>query len=116
MAKALNDLIGDSIRRNKMRKTAYEYGRTMVWREVGRQYVEMFVQMLDERKNLEVGSIWKQKMLPMITLPEMNLDHLMSLSDNVGLLQHACFGIPDRDHGYSADDVGRGLAAIMTLL
>lgn len=114
MADALNNLIGDSIRRNKMRKSAYEYGRTMVWREVGRQYVGMFVQLLGERKNLEVGSSWKQKMHPLITLPEINLDHLTSLSDNVGLLQHACFGIPDRDHGYSADDVGRGLAAIMT--
>ncbi len=114
MAKALNDLIGDSIRRNKMRKAAYEYGRTMVWREVGRKYVEMFLLMLGERKDLEVGSAWKQKMLPVITLPDIKLDHLMSLSDDVGLLQHACFGIPDRENGYSADDVGRGLAAIMT--
>jgi hypothetical protein len=81
---------------------------------VGRQYVEMFVQMLGERKDLAVKSSWKQKMLPAITLPEIELDHLMSLSDSVGLLQHACFGIPDRDQGYSADDVGRGLAALMT--
>ncbi|MGO9118459.1 MAG: glycosyltransferase [Desulfomonilaceae bacterium] len=114
MAKALNDLIGDSVRRNRMRKAAYEYGRAMVWREVGRQYVEMFLHMLSEREDLEVRSIWKQKMLPLTTLPEIKLDHLMSLSDDVGLLQRACFGIPDRDQGYSADDVGRGLAAIMT--
>ncbi len=114
MANALNDLIGDSLQRNRIRKSAYEYGRTMVWREVGRQYVEMFLQMLSERKNLEVQSAWKQKMLPLITLPDIKLDHLMALSDDVGLLQHASFGIPDRDHGYSADDVGRGLAALMT--
>ena len=114
MAKALNDLIDDSMRRNKMRKAAYEYGRTMVWREVGRQYVEMFVEMLGKRRDLKVKSSWKQKMLPLITLPEIKLDHLISLTDDVGLLQHACFGIPDRNHGYSADDVGRGLAALMT--
>jgi glycosyltransferase involved in cell wall biosynthesis len=114
MANALNDLIGDSLRRNRIRKAAYEYGRTMVWREVGRHYVEMFLQMLSERRDLDVISSWKQKMLPLITLPEINLDHLISLSDDVGLLQHASFGIPDRDHGYSADDVGRGLAALMT--
>jgi len=114
MTNALNDLIGDSLRRNRIRKAAYEYGRTMVWREVGRHYVEMFLQMLGERKDLEVISSWKQKMLPLITLPDINLDHLISLSDDVGLLQHASFGIPNRDHGYSADDVGRGLAALMT--
>lgn len=114
MAEALKGLIGDSMRRNKIRKAAYEFGRTMVWREVGRQYVEMFVQMRSERKDLEVRSTWKQKMLPLITLPEIRLDHLIALSDDVGLLQHASYGIPNRDHGYSADDVGRGLAALMT--
>ncbi len=61
MAKALNDLIGDSVRRNRMRKAAYEYGRTMVWREVGRQYVEMFLDMLRERENLEVRSVLEAK-------------------------------------------------------
>lgn len=115
MANALNDLIGDSVSRNRMRKSAYEYGRTMVWREVGRRYVEMNLEVLRERESLDVGSVWKQKMLPQTAVPELKLDHLISLSDNVGLLQHACYGIPDRDHGYSADDVGRGLAAIMTL-
>jgi glycosyltransferase involved in cell wall biosynthesis/rhamnogalacturonyl hydrolase YesR len=115
MAKALNNLIRDPVRRNKMRKSAYEYGRTMVWREVGRQYVQMFEEMLGRRKDLKVKSSWKQKMLPLITFPEINLNHLISLTDDVGLLQHAYFGVPDRNHGYSADDVGRGLAALMNL-
>ncbi|MGB6064731.1 MAG: glycosyltransferase [Desulfomonilaceae bacterium] len=115
MANALIDLISDSVRRNRMRKSAYEYGRTMTWDEVGRQYAKMFLEVLRERENLDVGSIWTRKRLPQTTLPELKLDHLISLSDNVGLLQHACYGIPHRDHGYSADDVGRGLAAIMTL-
>ena len=114
MAKALNNLIHDSMRRNKMRKAAYEYGRTMVWREVGRQVPGNVCGNAWQAKGLKVKSSWKQKMLPLITLPEINLDHLISLTDDVGLLQHACFGIPDRSHGYSADDVGRGLAALMT--
>ena len=114
MAKALIQLMGDPVRRNKIRKTAYEYGRNMVWREVGRQYVEMFLQVLGDRKNSDVKSVWKQKMLSLATIPEIKLDHLKFLSDDVGLLQHARFGIADRYYGYSADDVGRGLAAIMT--
>ncbi len=113
-ARALIELMSDPVRRNKIRKTAYEYGRNMVWREVARQYVEMFLQVLGERKNSDVKSVWKQKMLSVATIPEIKLDYLKSLSDDVGLLQHACFGVADRNHGYSADDVGRGLAAIMT--
>ena len=73
-----------------------------------------FLQVLGDRKDSEVKSVWKQKMLSLATIPEIKLDHLKFLSDDVGLLQHARFGIADRDYGYSADDVGRGLAAIMT--
>ncbi len=53
MANALIDLIGDPVRRNRIRKAAYEYGRNMVWREVGRRYVEMFLGILSEGKDSE---------------------------------------------------------------
>jgi hypothetical protein len=37
------------------------------------------------------------------------LDHLIALTDDVGLLQHARRNIPNRAHGYCLDDVGRAL-------
>jgi glycosyltransferase involved in cell wall biosynthesis len=113
LSEALTDLIEDSLTRNRIRKNAYAYGRQMVWREVARRYVELFQDVLGEREDKEVREVWKTQIFPQATLPEIRLDHLMELSDDVGLLQHASFGIPDRDHGYSADDVGRGLAALM---
>ncbi|MCA1959418.1 MAG: glycosyltransferase, partial [Desulfomonile sp.] len=114
LSRALLNLIEDPATRNKMRKKAYEYGRLMVWREVGRRYVELFQEVLREREHREVREVWQARMFPQATLPDIKLDHLLALSDDVGLLQHAAFGIPDRDHGYSADDVGRGLALLMT--
>ncbi len=41
--------------------------------------------------------------------PEPPLDHLAALTDDVGLLQHATFDVPNRTCGYCTDDVGRGL-------
>lgn len=114
LSQALIDLIGDPVTRNKIRKKAYEYGRLMVWREVARRYVELFQEVLKEREHREVRQVWKTHMIPQSTLPEIKLDHLFALSDDVGLLQHAAFGIPDRDQGYSANDVGRCLAALMS--
>lgn len=114
LSQALMHLIEDSITRNRMRKKAYDYGRQMVWKEVARNYLNLFEDVLREREHREVREVWKTRMFPQATLPEINLDHMIELSDDVGLLQHAAFGIPDRDHGYSADDVGRGLAALMT--
>ncbi|MGC8605842.1 MAG: glycosyltransferase, partial [Desulfomonilaceae bacterium] len=113
LSDAINKLIEDPVNRNKMRKRAYEFGRSMVWREVARQYVKLFQDVLNERRNREVRHIWKARIFPQATLPEIKLNHLLALSDDVGLLQHAAFGVPDRSHGYSADDVGRGLAALL---
>lgn len=114
LSQALIHLIEDSITRNRMRKKAYDYGRQMVWKEVARNYLSLFEDVLKEREHREVREVWRTRMLPQATLPEINLEHMFELSDDVGLLQHAAFGIPDRDHGYSADDVARGLVVLMT--
>jgi hypothetical protein len=37
------------------------------------------------------------------------LDHLLAMSDDVGILQHATFDVPNRSCGYCTDDVGRAL-------
>jgi hypothetical protein len=36
------------------------------------------------------------------------LDHLIALSDDVGLIQHATWDVPNRSTGYCTDDVARG--------
>jgi hypothetical protein len=42
-------------------------------------------------------------------LPDVKLDHLRVMTDGTGILQHAKFGTPDRDHGYCTDDNARAL-------
>jgi len=42
-------------------------------------------------------------------MPPICLTHLMRLTDDTGLLQHAYYGMPRRSEGYSADDNARGL-------
>ncbi|HEY4441139.1 MAG TPA: hypothetical protein VGN14_11840 [Candidatus Elarobacter sp.] len=37
------------------------------------------------------------------------LDHLLAMTDDVGILQHATLDIPNRSCGYCTDDVGRAL-------
>jgi hypothetical protein len=39
-------------------------------------------------------------------------DHLIRLSDDTGLLEHACGSVPLRQHGYCVDDVARGLLVV----
>jgi hypothetical protein len=44
-------------------------------------------------------------------VPPPALDHLIRLTDDTGLLQHARFTIPNRAHGYCTDDNARGAIA-----
>ncbi len=41
--------------------------------------------------------------------PPLKLDHLHRLTDDVGIIQHAIYSVPDRRHGYSLDDNARAL-------
>jgi hypothetical protein len=51
---------------------------------------------------------------PSITggLPEVDLRHLRSLTDDTGIVQHAFYCVPDRQHGYTTDDNARALNAV----
>ena len=46
-----------------------------------------------------------------LEVPQPALDHLLKLTDDTGLLQHARFTIPNRAHGYCTDDNARGAIA-----
>lgn len=41
--------------------------------------------------------------------PPLKLDHLRRLTDDVGIIQHAIYSVPDPHHGYSLDDNARAL-------
>jgi hypothetical protein len=47
-----------------------------------------------------------------MSIPNLSFDHLLRLSDDVGLLEHARGAIPRRECGYCLDDVSRGLIVL----
>jgi hypothetical protein len=48
----------------------------------------------------------------MTAYPEPNFDHLLRLSDDVGVLKHCRGAIPRREHGYCVDDAARVLIVV----
>lgn len=114
IAEMLIDLLRDEAKRNRLRKNAYQFGRKMIWRQVGNRYAALFEKALvDYRHNARPIQL-RKKTLSRPTLPEIKLQHLQTLTDDTGILQHAAFSVPDRDHGYCTDDNARALmVAIM---
>lgn len=44
------------------------------------------------------------------------LNHVRTLTDDVGIIQHARYSVPNREHGYCTDDVARALIVMLMRL
>jgi glycosyltransferase involved in cell wall biosynthesis len=109
LAETVNELIENEASRHRMRKRGYEYGRQMIWSEVGQRYSELFANVaIRSAPRITVASDVASQVFE---FPEIRLDHLIRLTDDTGVMQHASYGIPDRRNGYSTDDVARALVA-----
>jgi len=107
IADAVIDLLDDDVKRNTMRKKAYQYGRNMVWSTVANQYMDLFDTARNEYRYIK--SARKVQPPDRLILPDVNLTHLKTLSDDTGIFQHAIYTIPDANHGYCIDDNARAL-------
>ncbi|BBO80879.1 glycosyl transferase [Desulfosarcina ovata subsp. sediminis] len=114
IAEQVIDLLNNDVARHAMRKKAYTFSREAVWKEVSRKYLQVFNEVRQNRtrnprpRHSYVENI---KAITNFELPEIKLDHLKAFTDDTGILQHANYTIPDRTHGYCADDNARALLA-----
>src|SRR6202140_1528978 len=109
------ELLDTPALRHAMRKRAYLFARDMVWKKAAQGYMESFTRVRSDRietPRVQFSSRIAQKSLN--ELPELKLTHVATLTDDVGMLQHAIFTIPNRAEGYTTDDNARAL--IFTVL
>lgn len=111
---SLSYLIENPNECENMRKKAYDFGRKMTWKNVGKEYNRVFSKAL-KQYNSYLGVQNRFNFLSN-QLPEIKLDYLKLLTDDVGIIQHSNLGVPARHYGYSTDDVGRGLVALIQLI
>lgn len=109
MADAIVDIIKDDTLFYSLRRSAYDYGRSRTWPKVGQQYWKMF-----SSRQLPVKIKTKVKLKATETpssmqVPEPSLAHLLRMTDDTALYQHATFTVPNRKHGYCTDDNARAV-------
>lgn len=113
-------LLRDRNELHALRKRAYVHTRSMVWSQVALRYQELFEEVKAERtlrpmirKRLPSSGVDGGDPPPVLArtapAPRLVLDHLLELTDDVGVLQHARFSIPRRAEGYCTDDNARAL-------
>jgi hypothetical protein len=76
-------------------------GHELSWPQVGRQTAEVL------REAIALGPPSTVRRPPPTVLPRARTSHLMTLVDDVGIIQHADGIIPARSSGYCVDDVAR---------
>lgn len=108
-AEAFRGLLGDVEKRERMRRAAYDYGREMIWSNVARSYADVFEEARRRFDKDRAAPVTGMKSLMRMSLPEANLSHLQTMTDDTGMLQHSVYATPDRRHGYTTDDNARAL-------
>ncbi len=112
IAAGVNDILSKPTRMTAMRKRAWKQGRDMIWPMAARRYMESFGRARESMSTGQVAAeIMTEAALP---LPELNLDHLFTMSDHTGIFQHAIYNLPNFHEGYCTDDCAR--AFIFTVL
>lgn len=112
ISKAVISLLENDAERHAMRKRAYLYSRVTTWPRTAKAYMTSFQRARFERSlrprtalldDLDTVSTEQ------IDLPELNTKHLLEMTDDTGMLQHAIFTVPNTSEGYTTDDNARAL-------
>ena len=116
IANAAITLLDNDAERHAMRKRAYLHSRSTTWQKTAQAYMASFQRARIERMlrpRAALQDIFAPKATD--TLPPLNTAHLVSMTDDTGMLQHAIFSLPNSLEGYTTDDNARALV-ITTLL
>jgi glycosyltransferase involved in cell wall biosynthesis len=112
MFRAATGLLADPESMLRMREKVYAFGRRMTWPNVSREYVELFEHVLAGRRAMPAAVARRQE-ISLRDLPRPRLDHLVRMTDDVGIIRSAQFDIPDRSSGYRTEDNALALAAVV---
>jgi glycosyltransferase involved in cell wall biosynthesis len=119
IAKAVVVLLENDAQRHAMRKRAYLHSRGTTWPTTARAYMATFQRARFERslrpRAAQPDDAVLELIDPMEHLPVLNTAHLLTMTDDTGMLQHAIFSLPNTREGYTADDNARALI-VSTLL
>ncbi len=112
-------LLENDAERHAMRKRAYLYSRGTTWPNTARAYMASFQRARFERSLQPRAARHDDDAADSIDsidcLPLLSTRHLLTMTDDTGILQHAIYRVPNAREGYTTDDNARALI-VSTLL
>ncbi len=99
---AVIDFLDSPAKLATARKEASRVGAELGWRNVGQTTVEVLAEAVAQNPAGISG-----RLAALVSSPQILPLHLLTLVDDVGIVQHARGIIPDRSSGYCLDDMAR---------
>lgn len=96
----------------ELKENAYEYGLHLRWPKTGAEFIKVAQEAC--LKHDFSDKILKNSIVDPEIMPKFSLAHVLRLTDDTGIVQHAKYGIPNLKEGYCLDDNARAL--IMALM
>ncbi|QHS51521.1 glycosyltransferase family 4 protein [Edaphobacter sp. 12200R-103] len=116
IANAAIRLLDNDAERHAMRKRAYLHSRSTTWQKTAQAYMASFQRARVERMlrpRAALQDIFTHKTTD--KLPLVDTSHLLNMTDDTGMLQHAIFSLPNNLEGYTTDDNARALVVTSLL-
>ncbi len=108
LSKTLIELFEAPRELRRLRDAAHAFAGSMAWPRIGETYFEMISHVL-RRSAQQWPTIVNRMPVAPSSLPELRLDHLVRMTDDTGIIQHATYSVPARRSGYCVDDNARAL-------
>lgn len=105
LSATLLSLLGSPTEIERVRRSAFEFTRSMVWPRIRKAHLELATTVLAEAPKRSAPI----RPTRASSLPELRLDHLIRMTDDTGVIQHARYSVPARSSGYCVDDNARAL-------
>jgi glycosyltransferase involved in cell wall biosynthesis len=112
LAENINELLDQDRLLAELKENAYEYGLHLRWPVIGAEFINTAKEACHNHDFSE--RILRNSIVDPEILPKFSLTHVLRLTDDTGIVQHAKYGIPNLKEGYCLDDNARAL--IMALM
>ncbi|WP_343560117.1 glycosyltransferase family 4 protein [Sphingobacterium sp.] len=109
MATTLAALFSNQEYRMTLRDNARAFGKEMTWKNIGIRYTRLLDKIVPAPDGFKENAAFSRD-----EMPKFSWKHIDRLTNQVGILQHATYSLPNYKEGYCLDDNARAL--LLTLL
>ncbi len=112
LARAIIDVLDNPAHKAELERRASGLGESMNWSNVALGYAKSFkTSRLQQEPEARLSAL-RPPRPQTVVVPDVNMTHMLTMTDDTGILQHAVRNVPRYGEGYCTDDNARALLLV----